>query len=106
MIIGVFHDNLKTQEMCEKAVEEYPWSLEYAHNNLKTQEMSEKAVEGKPGTLKFVSDRFNTHFLCFKAVEAVQWQLDEVPDHLKHKKCVTARSGKVFLFAVCSLIGL
>ena len=32
-------DNFKTQELCDKAVEKYPWSLTEVPDHLKTQEM-------------------------------------------------------------------
>ena len=32
------------QRLCEKAAEEYPWSLEYVPDKLKTQKVCEKAV--------------------------------------------------------------
>ena len=47
-------DDLKTQEMCNKAVEGDPWQLGDFPNHLKTEEMCEKAVEDQPETLQYV----------------------------------------------------
>ena len=45
MVVGYVPDNLKTREMCEKAVEKGLWSLKDVPDNLKTREMCEKAVK-------------------------------------------------------------
>ena len=45
-------DHLKTQGMCEKAVEEDPYQLDDFPDHLKTQEMCEKAVENESETLE------------------------------------------------------
>ena len=56
-------DHLKTQKMCEKAVEEDPWWLYAVSDHFKTQEMCNKVVEVGPWQLKDVSDWFVTHEL-------------------------------------------
>ena len=38
-------DNFKTQELCDKEVEKYPWSSVEVSDHFKTQEMCNKAVE-------------------------------------------------------------
>ena len=50
-------DDLKTQEMCNKAVEGDPWQLGDFPNHLKTEEMCEKAVEDQPETLQYVPNQ-------------------------------------------------
>ena len=101
-------DKLKTQKMCEKAVEEYgswllryvlydprfcrvyekeveeyPRSLEYVPDNLKTQEMCKKAMHNRPATCFFIPDRFKTQKMRKKAVEAVPSWLERIPNNFK-----------------------
>ena len=43
-------DNLKTQEMCERAVREDPWQLKDVPYHFRTKEMCERVAEKKiPG---------------------------------------------------------
>ena len=44
-------DHLKTQKMCNKAVEEDPYQLGDFPDHLKTQKMCEKAVEDEAEAL-------------------------------------------------------
>ena len=53
-------DHHKNQVMCEMAAEKYQNNLEYVLNNLKTQEMCGKAVCIKPYTLRYIPDWFVT----------------------------------------------
>ena len=46
-----------------------PWLLHYAPARLRTQEMCEKAVEKGLHPLRFVSEHLNTQEMCEKAVE-------------------------------------
>ena len=43
-------DDLKTQEMCKKSVQEHPYTLQYVPDNLKTQEMCEKLLKNTHGS--------------------------------------------------------
>ena len=45
-----------TQKRYEREVLEYSWFLRFVLDHLKTEEMCEKAVEEKPYTLEFVPD--------------------------------------------------
>ena len=77
-------DNLKTQEICEKAAEEAPWQL--FCDQYKTQKICDKAVEAGsfgPCSSASVPDRFKTEEMCIKAVEAESWLMYYVSDHLK-----------------------
>ena len=58
MSSGLFFipDNIKTQKMCERAIEDEPRSLALVPNHLKTQGMCIKAVEACPWLLKYVPD--------------------------------------------------
>ena len=60
------------QEMCEKAVEERPRTLEYVPDNLKTQEICDKAVDHNPWQLKDVPYHFKTEEMC-KGVAEKGW---------------------------------
>ena len=72
--------------MCERAVEENPYTLEFVPDHLKTKIMRERAVEEKPCTLEFVLDHLKTKEMCEKAVEEKPYILEFVPDHLKTKE--------------------
>ena len=71
--------------MCDKAVELYPWMLEYVPDQFKTQEMCNKAVEKDPGMLRYVLDRFITQEMCNKVVEKYSIILTCVPDQFKNQ---------------------
>ena len=49
-------DHFKTQGICDRAVENGPYNLEYVPDHLKTQKMCERAVDIKPLSLADVSD--------------------------------------------------
>ena len=53
-------DNIKTQKMCGRVVEDKPRSLALVPDHLKTQEMCNKAVRKGPWLLKYVPDWFVT----------------------------------------------
>ena len=53
-------DRFKTQEMCNKAVEEGPWWLEHLPHHLKTEEICNKAVRDHLFSLHFAPDWFVT----------------------------------------------
>ena len=46
--------------MCEKAVEDDLWQLEFVPDHFKTKKMCERAVEEKPWSLLHVPDWFVT----------------------------------------------
>ena len=80
---GYFSDHIKTQGMCERAIEDESETLEYVPNHFKTQMMCERAVENEPDTLKFVPDHFKTQRMCERAVENEPYNLKFVPDQYK-----------------------
>ena len=59
-VLFVVPDRFKTEDMCIKALEVDPWRLRDVPDNLKTEEMCNKAVEDDPSSLQFVSDWFVT----------------------------------------------
>ena len=50
-LLGYVPDDLKTQEMCNKAVDHCPLTLRFVSNHLKTKKMCERAVEVEPEAL-------------------------------------------------------
>ena len=76
-------DHLKTQGMCNKAVEKDPYNLKYVPNQFKTRKMCEKAVEDDPETLKFVLNQYKAQWLCERAIEEDSYNLNFVPDRYK-----------------------
>ena len=68
--------------MCIKAVEEDPRMLRYVSDNLKTQEMCEKALK-KIHVCWHIPNHFKTQGMCESAVEDNLWSLVYVPDPYK-----------------------
>ena len=62
-------NHFRTQEMCERAVEENIWSVVYVPDQYKTQEMCDKAVEEYLRLLKYVPDSFKKQII--KAVKKI-----------------------------------
>ena len=62
-------DKFKTQEICEKALEQDSWQLENVPDYFKTQDMCIEAVEDEPHPLLYVPDHFKTQGMCIEAVE-------------------------------------
>ena len=104
-ILEFVPDHLKSQEMCNKAVEEEGrCQLCNVPDHFKTQEMCDAAVDEDPYTLKFVPyqiydevmcinpapfffpDRFKTQEKCDTAVCMEPYSLVPVPDCFKTQK--------------------
>ena len=60
-------DDLKTQEMCNEAVQMEPCSLVYVPDHFKTQEMCNTAVCMEPLLLKYVPDFLKAQKMCEKS---------------------------------------
>ena len=97
-------NHLKTQEMCDEAVDINPRSLAYVPNHFKTQKMCNEAVRNKLCMLLFdpdrlrtqemcneimrtmsdafhrILDRFTTRAICYQAVKEDSSSLQFVPD--------------------------
>ena len=58
--LKLISDDLKTQEMCNKAVEKEPWLLYYVPDQYRTQEMRRRAVEKYLHPLRFILDHLKT----------------------------------------------
>ena len=54
----IFSNHFKTQEMCIKAVEEYPWDLGNVPDHSRTQKICKKVVSEDPYSLQYLSDWF------------------------------------------------
>ena len=59
-------EHLKSQEMCNHAVQMKPCFLAYATDSFKAQDMCERGVEKNLWCLKYVSDHFKTERKCVK----------------------------------------
>ena len=70
-------DDLKTQEMCNKAV------VPNVPAHFRTKKMCERAFEKCLHPLRFISDHLKTQEMCEKAVEKDPYQLSDFPDCLK-----------------------
>ena len=75
--------HLKTSEMCNEAVAQFPYALGYVPDELKTQEMCDEAVDNNPLVLYLVPDRFETEDMCIKALGVDPWSLRDILDNLK-----------------------
>ena len=62
-------DDLKTQEMCNEAIEKAPWLLRYVPLCFRTQEMCSKAAKKCRHPFRFIPDYLKTQEMCEKAVE-------------------------------------
>ena len=65
--------------MCDKVVEEDPYTLRFFPIYLKTQNMCERGVEKY--ALEYVSMDLITQEMCSKGVKIWPWLLIYVPDH-------------------------
>ena len=81
-------DDLKTQEMCNKAFEKVPWLIHYVPLQLRMHEMCYRNVEKCLYPFRFVPDHLKTQEMCKKAVEKADiiWVISLIT--LKHKKSV------------------
>ena len=72
--------HLKTQEISNKAVSEYPWQWVIFQIIVKTKGCVKKLLQKKPYSLKFVPDHFKTRDMCDDAVWRYPSHLQFVPD--------------------------
>ena len=79
-------DQLKTQKMCEKSIEDDPRSLACVPDLFKTQEMCNEAVSRDAYTLDNVPDYIMTQEMCNEAVEEDPYVLNLVPNRFRTKK--------------------
>ena len=80
--------NFKTQDMCEKAAEKFPYQLENVPDHLKTQSMCEKVIEKASWLLIYVPDYLKTQTMSERPLKKTQinWKMSQII--LKHNQCV------------------
>ena len=64
-------DKHKTEEICNKAIENDPYNLKFVPDRFKTQKMCDQAVKEDSSSLKFVPDWFVTR----------EWMLMQYDDY-------------------------
>ena len=79
-------DDLKTREMCSRAIVKATWLMHYVSLCFRTQEMCSRAVEKYLHPMRDVPDHLKTQKMCNKAVEEDPYQLGDFTDHLKTQK--------------------
>ena len=82
--------------MRNKAVENYPYALEFVPECYKTQKLCDKAVSTYPSTIKFVPECFMTQKKCVIKQLIVAF-LFLFLINIKLKKCVTLLLLKILL---------
>ena len=79
--------NFKTQDMCEKAVEKFPYQLENVPDHFKTQSMCEKAIEKASWLLIYVPDLRPKQYVKRPLKKTqISWKMSQII--LKHNQCV------------------
>ena len=73
-------DCYKDQQICDKAVDNYPHSLKFAPDWYMTQKMCDKAVNIDHSTMQFVSDCYQTQEMCDEAVNRCFLSFIYIPD--------------------------
>ena len=88
------------RRICEEVVQKYPWLLEHVPNKLKTQKMCEKAVEEHGSwLLRYVPNDPWFCRECEKEVEEYLWSLEYVPANLKTQEmCKKAMHNSLATF--------
>ena len=69
--VEAYPDNLKMQEMCERAVEKSPWQQKDIPYHFRTEKMCGRVVEENPWYLGHVPDQYNAEEMCNKAVVCI-----------------------------------
>ena len=99
-------DHLKTQEMCERALDVHPWTLKFFPDHLKTKKMCDRAIEENPYTLEFVPDHLKMKEMCERAVDAHPWTLKFSRIILRQKRCVMLQWPAIHIYRYLSPTGL
>ena len=61
--------------MCNKAVRNYHYALEFVPECYKTQEMCDKVVNPHSSTMHFVNECYKSQETCDKAFNKLRWCL-------------------------------
>ncbi|GAB6119098.1 DUF4116 domain-containing protein [Dysgonomonas termitidis] len=87
-------DNLKTEGLCLKAIQEtgaFGEVFDYIPEHLRTKKIYKLAVETNETALKWVPEKKRSYQMCLSAVERDGYQLEFVPERKKTKQiCQTA----------------
>ena len=81
-------NDLKTQDMCNGAIEKAPWLLNEVSLHFRTQEMCESAVEKCLHPFRFIPNHLKTQEMCEKATEKTHISLVISLIVLKPKVCM------------------
>jgi len=73
------------EELCFRAVGEFPQNLEFVPAHLKTEALCTVAVKQDGRTLCFVPEHLRKEELCIEAVKKNHFAFSSVPHDLKHK---------------------
>ena len=73
-------DCYKNQQMCDKAVDNYPLALKFVPNCYIIQKMWDKAVNTYHSTIQFVPDCYKTQEMCDKVVNKCFLAFVYIPD--------------------------
>ncbi len=76
-------ERLKTPALCEEAVRQNGWALEFVPGELRTQELCLKAVKDAGQALQFAEHDDRTLNLCAEAVRQDADAIQFVPENLK-----------------------
>ena len=78
----------KTQEMCDKAVDDNPNALNFVHDRYKSQKMCGKAVDDYSIALEFVAERCKSKGMCDKIISENPFMLKYCPyKYITQKMC-------------------
>ena len=75
--------------MFNKAINNYPHTLEFVPECYKTQKVCDKAVDTHPTAIKYVPKCYNTREMCYTAVHRCFFLFDTILINIKLKKYVT-----------------
>ena len=102
-LIETIPDHLKTQEMCNEAVDTEPLSLLHVPDHFKTQEMCDKVVRNKLFMLLFVPDHLWTQGMCNEVMRTKPNAFHRIPYHFK-MKCLLEMSLEMSIKTVGVLL--
>ena len=72
-------EDMRTYELCEVAVKDFPYALQYVPEELKTPRLCYVAIKNDGTTLELVPEELRTFELCDKAIFTIlrdEWDVD------------------------------
>ena len=79
-------DCYKSQEICNKVVDNYPHALEFDPECYKTQKICNKAADTHPPTIKIVAECYKNQEMCCTAVHICCFVFASIPDQCKSQE--------------------